>query len=159
MFRHRDAADGFSGGFSQTTQMFGAKTRGIMFPHQTTKTKSSQRRSPDKNVPQFPRTTKPNTTKNLLNTGKWVLMQEPHIKWLTRVRDNFYKANASNFFRNRKWCVLFAFSRGNPTMLTPMGNDRLHLEFPELREAAQPDVLIPFCRHPKYTLMHLRQVH
>ncbi|PIL24822.1 hypothetical protein GSI_12708 [Ganoderma sinense ZZ0214-1] len=32
--------------------------------------------------------------------------------------DNFYKANASNFFRNRQW---------------------LHLEFPELREAAQPD--------------------
>ncbi|KAI1790240.1 methyltransferase [Ganoderma leucocontextum] len=32
--------------------------------------------------------------------------------------DNFYKANASNFFRNRKW---------------------LHLEFPELRAAAQPD--------------------
>ncbi|KAM5534498.1 hypothetical protein V8D89_011830 [Ganoderma adspersum] len=32
--------------------------------------------------------------------------------------DNFYKANASNFFRNRKW---------------------LHLEFPELREAAYSD--------------------
>ncbi|KAI0831972.1 methyltransferase [Trametes gibbosa] len=34
--------------------------------------------------------------------------------------DNFYKANASNFFRNRKW---------------------LHLEFPELKAAAEPDVL------------------
>ncbi|KAH9851883.1 methyltransferase [Lenzites betulinus] len=32
--------------------------------------------------------------------------------------DNFYKANASNFFRNRKW---------------------LHLEFPELKAAAEPD--------------------
>ncbi|KAI0367586.1 methyltransferase [Pilatotrama ljubarskyi] len=31
--------------------------------------------------------------------------------------DNFYKANASNFFRNRKW---------------------LHLEFPELKAAAEP---------------------
>ncbi|KAI9062762.1 methyltransferase [Trametes sanguinea] len=32
--------------------------------------------------------------------------------------DNFYKANANNFFRNRKW---------------------LHLEFPELKAAAEPD--------------------
>ncbi|CCM02647.1 uncharacterized protein FIBRA_04751 [Fibroporia radiculosa] len=44
-----------------------------------------------------------------------------NIYWtMTNVitRDNFYKMNASNFFRNRKW---------------------LHLEFPDLVKAAEPD--------------------
>jgi len=41
--------------------------------------------------------------------------EKPSRHW-----DNFYKMNASNFFRNRKW---------------------LHNEFPELVDATQPEVL------------------
>jgi tRNAThr (cytosine32-N3)-methyltransferase len=40
------------------------------------------------------------------------------LKLLTESRDNFYKANANHFFRNRKW---------------------LHNEFPELVAATKAD--------------------
>jgi hypothetical protein len=55
------------------------------------------------------------------------------------IRDNFYKTNASNFFKNRKWSVF-------PGIVGIRVHDqsRLHLEFPELVAAAEPSVRLSF---------------
>ncbi|KAI0079116.1 methyltransferase [Panus rudis PR-1116 ss-1] len=51
--------------------------------------------------------------------------------------DNFYKNNAANFFRDRKWRVRYkkpGLMKNNLTIVT-----RLHFEFPELTDAAEPE--------------------
>lgn len=64
---------------------------------------------------------------------------------LTYCRDNFYKTNASNFFKNRKWFV-FHYP---PEFVGIAIHDqtRLHLEFPELVAAAEPSVRLYFSPH------------
>lgn len=52
-------------------------------------------------------------------------------------RDNFYKTNADNFFRNRKW---YFAPMSHRLVLTHFDLIRLHLEFPELLAAAEPEV-------------------
>ena len=52
-------------------------------------------------------------------------------------RDNFYKMNANNFFRDRKWYEGFFSERCVPSQASRWC--RLHNEFPELVAATQPD--------------------
>ena len=51
-------------------------------------------------------------------------------------RDNFYKMNQSNFFRNRKWSAFFTSCISKIDLL----HTRLHLEFPELVQVTEPKV-------------------
>ena len=77
-------------------------------------------------------------------------------------RDNFYKTNASNFFKNRKWCVCF-FPPSTYVIAGIVGPIigvvifRLHLEFPELVAAADLTVRPSITRahqKPHYTPRH-----
>lgn len=69
----------------------------------------------------------------------WLCICEPHALNVWEFRDNFYKNNANNFFRDRNWCIqstLHVSSRANQLTLI----DRLSIEFPELVATTKVDV-------------------
>ena len=69
----------------------------------------------------------------------WLCIYEPHALNVWKFRDNFYKNNANNFFRDRNWCIqstLHVSSRANQLTLI----SRLSIEFPEVVATTKADV-------------------
>ena len=64
---------------------------------------------------------------------------EPHVLNTWAFRDNFYKNNANNFFRDRNWYIQSTppvpFLANRLTLL-----DRLNIEFPEIVATTKADV-------------------